>query len=307
MSEGYLYVLVSLLGYSLLGISHKLADVKQCGPRAITLLLFFWGGLLTTGYVFAAGGYEEFPVKVVLIALVFGIFSSLAILTFQAGLRYGKIATSWLIMNLSMAVPAVLSILIYGEPVGLVKVASVALIFLSMFLLWQDKKVEAPDSTSGPDASLSPGSVLPRGRSRTVRWMSLMLAAFLLNGLGAFGLRVLVGLELGELKMPYIAFWYWSGFILMAATYFRSGSLPLTREFCIGALMATCSVVGTLGLAASLDSGLPGFIIYPVSVGGGLFLVVLAGVFLFGEKVSRSGILGILIGVGAIVTLALAG
>lgn len=308
MSQGYLYVLVSLLGYSLLGISHKLADVKQCSPRAITLLLFFWGGVLTTGYVFAAGDYREFPVEIVVIALVFGIFSSLAILSFQAGLKHGKIATSWLIMNLSMAVPAVLSIVIYGEPVVLVKVAAVGMIFLSMFFLWRDKKVEVPDtSKEETGASVSPESTPPRGKSRTAQWMSLMLVAFLLNGLGAFGLRVLVGLELGELKMPYIACWYWSGFALMAATYLRGGSMPVRREFGVSALMGTCSVVGTLGLAAALDSGVAGFVIYPVSVGGGLVLVVLAGVSLFGESVTRPGMLGILIGVGAVLTLALSG
>lgn len=304
MSEGYIYLLVSLLGYSLLGVGHKLADVKQCNPRAITLLLFFWAGLLTTVYVFAVGDYSEFPTAVLITALIFGGFASLAILSFQAGLRYGKIATSWLIANLSMAVPAILSIIIYGEPVLPVKVAAVGLIFISMILLWRDKKLEDPDemvSTSSPE------STLLRGKSRTTKWISLMLAAFLLNGLGAFGLRILVGMEQGDLMMPYLACWYWAGFLLMAATYIRSGSMPVSREVAVAVFMATCSVMGTLGLAAALDSQLSGYVVYPISTGGGLGLVVLAGVLLFGEKISRSGIIGILIGISAIVTLALAG
>ena len=73
-------------------------------------------------------------------AIPFGISASVAILAFQAGVKHGHIATSWLAINLSAGIPTVASILIYDEPVGTAKALALALIPVSMFLLWQDKK-----------------------------------------------------------------------------------------------------------------------------------------------------------------------
>lgn len=136
-------------------------------------------------------------------------------------------------------------------------------------------------------------------------WLRLMLIAFLMNGGGTFGLRILVGMNAGEYKWHYIALWYWAGFILMAVYYFRRERLPHSREVYVSSVMGVCSVTGTLGLAFALDYGVPGFIVYPVSVGGGLFMVVLAGMLFFKERVSAWGILGILLGICALVVLTL--
>jgi EamA domain-containing membrane protein RarD len=82
------------------------------------------------------------PMRVAAIGIPFGIAASVAILAFQAGLKHGDIATSWLAINLSAGIPTVASILIYDEPVGVGKALALALIPVSMFLLWKDKKAQ---------------------------------------------------------------------------------------------------------------------------------------------------------------------
>ena len=54
----------------------------------------------------------------------------------------GKISTSWLIINLSAAIPAIGSILFYHEHVSPQRIAVVALAIVSVFLLWKDKQCD---------------------------------------------------------------------------------------------------------------------------------------------------------------------
>lgn len=135
-------------------------------------------------------------------------------------------------------------------------------------------------------------------------WARLMLVCFLTNGLGAFGLRILTGLGLVEAhKFSYVALWYWSGFLLAAAIFIRSRTLPSRRENWVSFGMAVSSIVGQLGKAYALQYGVPGYVVFQVAPGGGLFLVVLVGIFFFRERVTKYGIGGIVFGLTALVML----
>ena len=144
VTTGQIYMLLGLLSFSLLGVLHKLADVKQSRPSAITALLYVWSLLLVLGFVtLRTESGPAAPAAVVSVALPFGLCAAVAILAFQAGVKYGHIATSWLAINLSAGIPTVASILIYDEPVSVPKAVALALIPASMFLLWKDKQEEA--------------------------------------------------------------------------------------------------------------------------------------------------------------------
>jgi EamA domain-containing membrane protein RarD len=143
VTAGQIYMLLGLLSFSMLGVLHKLADVKQSRPSAITALLYVWSLVLVLGFVvFRTESGPAAPASVVSVALPFGLCAAVAILAFQAGVKYGHIATSWLAINLSAGIPTVASILIYDEPVSVPKAVALALIPVSMFLLWKDKKEE---------------------------------------------------------------------------------------------------------------------------------------------------------------------
>ncbi|MDA2930413.1 hypothetical protein MYX84_10780 [Acidobacteria bacterium AH-259-O06] len=125
----------------------------------------------------------------------------------------------------------------------------------------------------------------------------MMLICFITNGLGAFGLRIMQGMGLAEtFKLPYLMLWYWSGFILAAILFFRKQSRPFTRAIVIGAGLALSSVIGQVGMAFVLQYGIPGFVVFQVAPGGGLFFVVLVGILFFKERVSAYGITGIILG-----------
>ena len=72
-------------------------------------------------------------------ALLCGAIALCALWAFQEGLKHGKIATSWLIINLSSAIPTVGSILIYKEPINLKKAGILALIVVAIVMVWRDR------------------------------------------------------------------------------------------------------------------------------------------------------------------------
>jgi len=87
------------------------------------------------------------------------------------------------------------------------------------------------------------------------RYMSI---AFVTNGLGVFGLRILAAAGLANTdSVQYLTIWYFAGAALAFLAWLRSGKL-LSREWLIGGAMAVCSLCGQLGMANALAGGLPG-------------------------------------------------
>jgi hypothetical protein len=155
MSLGCVFLVLAMLSIACLGVCHKLADLRDCKPGSINVMLFcsasavFWGYTLILK-VLGEGArfFHLFPVSAVLVAVGCGICACFAILTFQIGVRYGRISTSWLIINLSMLVPASLSLLVYQEwrePIHWQQPVALVLMIVSMLLLWRDKALELDD------------------------------------------------------------------------------------------------------------------------------------------------------------------
>ena len=141
MTTGYLYMILSLLCFGMIGIIAKFADARECRPSAVYTLAYGWAVLFGSVFVVLFRGADFYaPAIVYAIALPFGVASAIGGIVFMAGIRYGKISTSWLVINLSAAVPAMASVLVYHERVSPRKIAMVALAIVSVILLWKDKQ-----------------------------------------------------------------------------------------------------------------------------------------------------------------------
>ncbi|HET8549342.1 MAG TPA: hypothetical protein VFL57_15120 [Bryobacteraceae bacterium] len=160
MRSGHLYMLLALACFSTLGVFHKLADVKNCRPRPLTALIYVWSLVLITAMVVLLQQRSpSAPAAVVSIGIPFGMSAAAAILAFQAGIRHGNIATSWLAINLSSGIPTVASIILYNESVSPAKAVALLLIPVAMLLLWKDKKQEEQRTRAG-----EPEAVAVRGK-----------------------------------------------------------------------------------------------------------------------------------------------
>jgi drug/metabolite transporter (DMT)-like permease len=295
MSIGYLFLLGSLIGFGGLGIFHKVADHPDCRPKFIALSLLFWGCILTLLYtLFFEPKGLHFPSKVLLIGAGGGLFSSSALFVFQTGLKYGKISTSWLVLNLSMSLPILISLLFFDEKLNWIKVAGIALVLCAILLLWRDKKTDL-DRTGTDAAGAAAG--------HHTKWLLLMLLAFLFNGLSASSSKVLVGAGRGDFTWQFFVILYGAGFILAGIASCRPRNFPNVREFGTGFVMAICSIAGNVLLTLALSHGVGGAVAFPSANGGSLTLVVLAGVLFFKERVHPVGRVGIACGIGAILLL----
>lgn len=295
MTLGYALLLLGLLAFGSLGIFHKVADHPACRPKMIALILLFWGGVLTTVYtsVFSAKGLE-FPARVLLIGCCGGTMAALALFLFQTGLRYGKISTSWLLINLATSVPILLSIFLFGERLNYGKAAGILLVLAAILMMWWDKKLDLRKAEAQTNAT---GHV-------TSKWLPLMLLAFLGQGLAASSQKVLVEAKAGDYVWQFYIVLYWTGFLVMTSLSLMREAWPNRREFATGLVMAVCSVVGNVSITTAMNS-VKGVVAYPVSNGGSLTLVVLAGVLFFREKIHPVGVAGICCGISAILILVL--
>jgi drug/metabolite transporter (DMT)-like permease len=142
MPTGYWFMLSGLISFAAMGVVHKLGDRFTCNALHISLFTMATSCALSfaSAALWQRDSLVSWNVTVVLIALPFGASAAIALWLFQRGLRYGRIATSWLLINLSSAVPTALSVIIYHEPLTLKKISVLLLIVMSLVLLWWDRK-----------------------------------------------------------------------------------------------------------------------------------------------------------------------
>lgn len=137
-------------------------------------------------------------------------------------------------------------------------------------------------------------------------WLRLMLVAFVANGIGPFGLKILTEQGLAErYQAQYLLYWYVGAFVFAIAALLRSRLRPFRREVWLGALMGACSLLGQAFTGLALSNGVPGHVAFPMTTGGSLFLVATAGLLIFKERVGAYGIAGLVLGIAALVALSL--
>jgi drug/metabolite transporter (DMT)-like permease len=132
-----------------------------------------------------------------------------------------------------------------------------------------------------------------------------MLVAFFFNGCEAFGVRVLAGMGFADSSTnQYLLYYYLGGFLCIGIPLALKGLWPNKTEIYVGTLMALCSISGTVSLAWALGHyNVPGNVAFPISNGGSLFVVVIAGVMFFRERLGAYGIAGCTLGTIAILLL----
>jgi drug/metabolite transporter (DMT)-like permease len=141
MNSGYLYLAAGLASFSLLGIFAKVGDRKGCRAGSLYLIIFLSAAMLSAVAAYASEhDVLRIPSVVIGIAIPFGALGALAGVALQVGIRYGKLATSWLIINLSAAVPTLGSVLFYGERINARHVLALCLMVMSVILLAKDRQ-----------------------------------------------------------------------------------------------------------------------------------------------------------------------
>ncbi len=137
-------------------------------------------------------------------------------------------------------------------------------------------------------------------------WFLLMLVILLTNGMSAFGLKVIAAWELPEtIKFPYLAVWYAAGLAGLGVPMLFTRPRLGRKEIFWGGAAAILSMGGQIAMAIALDSGVPGHVVFPVAIGGSIFVVALAGRLIFRERMNRISAVGVTLGLIAVILLGL--
>ena len=137
-------------------------------------------------------------------------------------------------------------------------------------------------------------------------WFLLMLVILLTNGMSAFGLKMIAGWRLPEtVKYPYLTVWYAGGLVAIALPMLLKGMRLGKTELFWGAVAGALSIGGQIAMAVALSSGVPGHVVFPIAIGGSIFVVALAGRLIFRERMNPPTALGLALGFVAVVLVGL--
>ena len=135
-------------------------------------------------------------------------------------------------------------------------------------------------------------------------WFLLMLVILVTNGMSAYGLKVISGWGLpATTKFPYLCIWYAGGMCGILLPMLLRGIKLGRKELLWGALMAALSLAGQVAMALALDAKVPGHVVFPIAIGGSIFVVALSGRVFFHERMNRLTLFGVGLGFVAVILL----
>ena len=279
-----MFVLICLLSGLLIGavgVSYKLVPMYKCDSDRFRLILIWTGAVLAA--VGVAVGNEALSNRVVLLgSAAAGVCSFIALLTIMQAMAIGPVSFTWVLANLSIGVPILLSAVIWSEPIRHVQWLGMGFFVLSLILFGKD---------------------LQRSGSKdvTLKWIVVAAIMFLSNGSFLLCFRAInkytsVSHTFSTLLTVYVV----CGTLLIGYSW-RKLALPRAGEMKLGLFAA----VGMMGgqaliikaLAINTASSLP--IIHSTSI----IAVAVASAIMFGEKLSRYSGSGLLCGLVSIVLL----
>ena len=132
----------------------------------------------------------------------------------------------------------------------------------------------------------------------------LMFVILLTNGMSSFGLKMLAAWGLpATVKYPYLTVWYAGGLAAIALPMVLQGMRIGKTELIWGAVAGALSIGGQVAMAVALGAGVPGHVVFPIAIGGSIFVVALAGRIFFHERMNRLTALGVGLGFMAVILL----
>jgi uncharacterized membrane protein len=134
---GVIYLVSSILAFGVLGASYKLSGRLKCNSRQVNLSFFAVSMVAMLAWVTMSGNLVAVK-PAILLGSGMGLAAALAVAVFREACTKGKLSTSWTILQLSLVVPALASILYWHEKPSLRQYSGLALVLLAILLLGMD-------------------------------------------------------------------------------------------------------------------------------------------------------------------------
>jgi drug/metabolite transporter (DMT)-like permease len=233
-------------------------------------------------------GMQKLSLTTVLCAFFYAVIViSLQTISITA-MRVGAMSTTSICVMYGMIIPSVAGPIFWHEPTGLLQIAGILMMLISLWLI----KGKGRDEKS----------------AKTKSWIILAAFAFFFSGMAGVMEKIHQSTAARDEKMPFVfvACIFMFTFSLVAGAIVRGKKegkeklsfdpIPLLSGLVIGFYSSV-----NLILAGKLDS----MIYYPIANGGAMLLTVLVSVIVFKERFDRMRIIGTGLGLLGILCLSI--
>ena len=283
---GWIYLGLVVVGFTAMNFVMKLGSLKGHSSPALTASLFSAAALFCLAVVIISGQPLYHSGPVVLLAVGGGVGGAIAYFFFLNALKIGPYALTISIYTMAFLIPVVFSMIVWARPLNAAAGAGIALIVAGVALI-------SSSASGGPGAA----------QAAWLKWLILLGIAFVLTGIPQIAQAAAA--RLGAINLWYFLFLtFLSGSIALWSFLYIKRIVPRGRVFVYGGLAGLASVAGNMFTLQALGK-LAEPVVFPVSLAGPVIGAVLLSVLFFREKTKPLGYLGILLGLGGIVLLAL--
>ena len=283
---GWIYLGLVVVGFTAMNFVMKLGSLKGHSSPALTASLFSAAALFCLAVLLVSGQPLQSSSRVVLLAVCGGVGGAIAYFFFLSALKIGPYALTISIYTMAFLIPVVFSMAVWDRPLNAAAGAGIALIVAGVALI--------SSSASGGKGE---------AKAAWLKWLILLGIAFILTGIPQIAQAAAARLE--AINLWYFLFLtFLSGSVALWSFLYAKRMAPRGRVFVYGGLAGLASVAGNMFTLQALGK-LAEPVVFPVSLAGPVIGAVLLSVLFFREKTKPLGYLGILLGLGGIVLLAL--
>lgn len=287
MAEGILLALAATVIYGLLGVAFEVAGKRQYKIWDVILVKQFTGMCIGIACSVALR-HLLFDLHLIMLATIGAVAYVVTLASYLIACREKNIATNWTIVNLSVVLPILLSVLWFGDRFTLLKGLGVVLTILSIVII---------GSASGQSHT---------SNKTSASWFLTIAIAFLFNGVLVILFRFVPARD-GTL---FTAYFYGISFLLVLPY-----KLLFDREWkldkgLIGVSAAAAAThwtgimltIAALALVGKISKE-SGVIVYPITNGLVIPVGVILGVLLLKQHINRKTGIGVALGVFALLCL----
>lgn len=286
MTSGVLFALLAALVYGFLGISFEVAGKRKYNVWDVILLKQLAGFLIGMAVMVFTGGLTV-SLHLAVLGLIGAASYIVCLGAYLIAARERDIAANWTVVNLSVVVPVLVSVIWFHDVATPAKVAGVALTVLSIVAI------------GGGFQGLSAGSGVSR-------WALAIAVAFFFNAWIPVMLRfvpagseVLFTVYFHGLSIPILLLYK----LLREPVWRFPQGLPgvslLAAVTHWGGIMLTMLALVSVGRVSSQA----GMIVYPITNGLVIPIGVLLGLVLLKQQIQRRTMVGVAFGVAGLILL----
>lgn len=260
----------------------KYSNQKDCGMYTYYFISTVFALIV---FLFQSGFKIKLVPEILLYSVLFAVAYCSAIVFQFVALKHGPLSLTILITSYSLILPTLYGIFFLKERFTVIMAAGIVLFVISLALAVEIKR---------------------ENKKISLLWFVAVSLAFIGNGMCAMVQKIQQIEFEGQYKGELMIF-----ALLLVALFMLVMALIGERQILINSVKRGWYLAAPLGAANGLNNLLvlilnnmiPAAVLFPVVSAGGVVISSVAGVFVFKEKLSRTQLAGVIIGILAIVLL----